>query len=264
MSTNYYQTLGVDRQATSEEIKRAYRRLASQHHPDKGGDKHRFQEIQKAYETLGDEQRRAHYDNLHAFGGVNVNMSGPGGFDFDTIFNMFGANFNSHQHNQRMRQVARMTLWVTLNDIAQGGRRTVAVGTQQGTQAIEIEIPLGINDGDTVQYPEIIPKVDLQITYRIHPNPAWTRNGLNLTQDYNASIWDLILGTEITVSDILGNNFTVNIPAGTQPNAVFRLKGQGLRPRSGSAGDMLVRIQARIPTVIDPELREMIKQKRPK
>lgn len=261
---NPYQTLGVNRDATADDIKRAYRKLASQHHPDRGGNTQTFQEIQKAYEVLSDQRTRAQYDNSGSFGGFNFNGMNSAGFDFDTIFSMFGANFNSHARNQRMRQIARMTLWVTLSDVAQGGKRTVAVGTQQGTQAIEIELPLGVNDGDTVQYPEIMPGVDLQITYRIHPNPVWSRNGLNLTQEYTLSVWDLILGTEITVADILGNNFKVTIPSNTQPNSVFRLKGQGLRSRSGQSGDLFIKIQARIPTVIDPELREMIQQKRPK
>jgi molecular chaperone DnaJ len=261
--TNHYQTLGVNRDAGPDEIKRAYRRLASQHHPDKGGDKTKFQEIQQAYDTLGNDQKRAEYDNpLSRNAGFGFQSGSNGPFNFDSIFDIFGARFQ-HPH-QQMRQIARMTLWITLTDVAQGGRRTVSIGTQQGTQAIEIEIPLGINDGDTVQYPQVAPGgLDLQITFRIHPNPAWSRNGLNLTQEHTLSIWDLILGTEITVADISGNHLTVTIPAGTQPNAVFRLKGRGLKPRTGAPGDMFVQIQARIPTVIDPELREMIRQIRP-
>jgi curved DNA-binding protein len=261
---NHYQTLGVSRDANPDEIKRAYRKLASQHHPDKGGDKHKFQEIEQAYRILSDPNLKAQHDNPNpGFGGMNTaGFGGVNPFDFETIFSMFGTNLNQHQ--QRMRQVARMTLWITLTDVAQGGRRTVSVGTPQGTQAIEIEIPLGINDGDTVQYPQVAPGgLDLQITFRIHPNPAWSRNGLNLTQEHTVSVWDLILGTEITVADILGHHLTVTIPAGTQPNAVFRLKGRGLRPRTGTPGDMFVQIQGRVPATIDPELREMIRQIRP-
>ena len=259
---NPYQTLGINRDANADEIKRAYRKLASQHHPDKGGDKNKFQEIEQAYRTLSDPNSRAQFDNPHPFGGININVGGSAHpFDFETIFNMFGTNINPHQ---RMRQIARMSLWITLTDVAQGGRRTVSVGTQQGTQAIEIEIPMGINDGETVQYPQVAPGgLDLQITFRIHPNPAWTRNALHLTQEHTVSVWDLILGTEITVADILGNHLTVTIPPGTQPNALFRLKGRGLRPRSGQSGDMFVQIQARVPTTVDPELREMIQRIRP-
>ena len=260
---NPYETLGVEKDSSPEEIKRAYRRMASQHHPDKGGDKSKFQEIEQAYRVLSDPQQRAQIDNSNPFGGVNINMGGLGGFDFDTIFSMFGTNFNPH-HNQRTRQIARMTLWVTLPDVAQGGRRTVSVGTQQGTHAIEIEIPLGINDGETVQYPQIAPGgVDLHITFRIHPNPTWSRNSLNLTYDLLVSVWDLILGTEVTVANILGNQLSLTNPPSTQPNTSFRLRGHGLRPRNGPAGDMLVRVQAQIPTVIDPELRDMIRKIRP-
>jgi DnaJ-class molecular chaperone len=82
--TNCYQTLGVDRNASPEEIKRAYRKLASQHHPDKGGDKNKFQEIEAAYRTLSDPQQRAMHDN------PQQPFSGPGGqnFNFESIFDI--------------------------------------------------------------------------------------------------------------------------------------------------------------------------------
>lgn len=232
---NPYQTLGVNREATADEIKRAYRKLASQHHPDRGGDTQRFQEIQVAYDTLTDPQRREAMLN-----------PGFGVFDFQSIFDVFGTRFQQAQRQQA--QHARMSLWVTLQDIAQDSRKTVSVGTPQGTQVIEIDIPAGINDGDTVQYPGIGPGgIALLITYRIHPNPKWTRQGPNLTTDHAVSVWDLIQGGTITVRDILGTNLSLTIPARSQPGTVFRLRGRGLAQRGQSAGDLLVRVQAIIP-----------------
>ena len=148
--TDYYQTLGVDRNATPDQIKRAYRKLASQHHPDKGGDKTKFQEIQQAYDTLGNEQKRAEYNNPRPQGfGFQGGHNGPGpGFDFQTIFDVFGARF---QHPQQRVQRAQMTLWITLQDVAQMSRKTISVGTPQGTRVVEIDIPPNINYGHSVQ-----------------------------------------------------------------------------------------------------------------
>jgi curved DNA-binding protein len=257
---NYYEILGVKTSATADEIKRAYRKLASQHHPDKGGDVAKFQEIEQAYRTLSDPQARAQYDNPQPnFGGFGFH-GGPQGFDFDTIFDIFGARFNQGQ--ARRPQQARMTLWIQLRDAAQGGQRTISVGTAQGTSAVDIEIPLGIGDGDTVQYSKLAPGgIDLVVTFRIHPDPRWFRNGLNLTTEHVTNVWDLLLGTDSRIRDILGTEIMFTIPPGCQPGTTLRLKGRGLRHRSGQQGDILIKIQARLPDSVDPDLLNLIREK---
>lgn len=254
---DYYKTLGVERSASADEIKRAYRKLASQHHPDRGGDTAKFQEIEEAYRTLGDVEKRAAYDNPQAhFGGFNFQGGAP--FDFDSIFDIFGARFN--QGGPR-RMSARMSLWITLQDVASGGTRTVSIGTQSGTQTVEIEIPAGIDDGDTVQYPGLAPGGgDLIITYRIHPNPRWQRQGSTLITDSVVMVWDLIIGTQLEITDILGNKIMVTVPPGTQPGTMLRVRGRGLRQRMSPAGDLLVRIQARIPENIPQDIIDAIKK----
>lgn len=264
--TDYYATLGVARTATQDEIKRAYRKMASQHHPDRGGDTARFQEIQAAYDTLSDENKRRAYDNppqsrgfnFQDFGGHNMH-----GVNINDIFGqMFGGFQNFGQAGAR-RSVARMNLWVTLADVAQGGRRPVSVGSEAGTRTLDIEIPLGVNDGDSVHYGPIAPGgAELVITYRIHPNPAWTRSALNLHTDYTVTVWDLILGAEVQLRDLMGRQISFVIPAGTQPGTVLRLRGQGLRDRESRVGDIMVKIQARLPENIPPELTELIRQQR--
>lgn len=261
---NHYQTLGVDQTASADEIKRAYRRLAAQHHPDKGGDTRTFQEIQQAYDVLGDAQRRAAYDQPQ-MSGVHFG-AGFGGhpFNFDTIFDIFGTRFQ-HGGFHQQRSQARMSLWITLADVASGGQRTISVGTNQGTQAVEIEIPLGINDGDTVQYPGIAPGgIDLIVQFRIHPSPGWERQDLNLVCDQSITVWDCITGAEITVRDVLGNQLSLQVPPRTQPGTVMRLRGRGLKNRHGQAGDLLIRIQAVIPDQIDAEIVEILKAKKNK
>lgn len=253
---SYYDILGVDRQASPDTIKRAYRKLASLYHPDKeGGSKTKFQELQAAYDTLSDPNKRQQYDSPYGQQGFSGFGRQANEFDLDAIFNMFGARFHGGPHMQRR---AQMQLWITLEDVARGGPRTISVGSHHGTQAVEIEIPVGINDGDSVQYPGIGPGgIDLIITFRIHPNPKWQRQGQNLIADQAISIWDLILGRELEIKDILGNNLALTITPNTQPGSVLRLRGRGL-----GSGDLLIRIQAKIPDVIDPELLALIEKNR--
>jgi curved DNA-binding protein len=261
---NHYQTLGVNKDATADDIKRAYRKLASKHHPDRGGDTGTFQEIQTAYDTLSDPQRRATYDNP-GFGSFGGGFRADAPFDFQTIFDIFGARFQQpgQQQQQQRRQQARMSLWITLRDVAAGGKRTISVGTQQGTHAVEIEIPLGIDNGDTVQYSGIGPGgMDLVVTYRIHPDARFERNDLNLLTEHQIDIWTLITGGSATVKDVLGNSLEISVPARTQPGTTVRLRGRGLNGRTGSSGDLLVRLQARIPDHIDPDLLTMIEKTR--
>lgn len=251
---DHYQTLGVAKTATQDEIKRAYRSLASKHHPDKGGDTAKFQEIQTAYDTLGDADKRAAYDNpapqFGDFGGFN------GHPQFNDIFaQMFGGQFGQHPR----RNHVRMSLWVRLRDVADGGKRAVGIGNQ----TVEIDVPLGLNDGDNVQYPGIAPNgQDLVISYRIHPDPVWSRNGLSLTRDAKISVWDLILGSDLEVENIYGHTLTVRVPSKTQPGTQLRLRDQGLRDRQGRKGDMMVRLIAQIPDTVSQELVEAIQKYR--
>ena len=257
--SDHYTTLGVSKTATPDEIKRAFRKLASQHHPDKGGDTAKFQSIQAAYDTLGDTAKRAEYDNPRPqFSGF------PGGaqFNMNDIFGqMFGQGFG--QQRRQQPQFVRMTLWIRLHDVAQGGTRPVAVGTPQGQSTIEVEIPLGINDGDNVQYQGLAPGGgDLVIQFRVHPDNTWQRNGLDLVTDVTADIWSMILGSDITVQTLTGSKLTTAMPAGTQPRTLIRLRKHGLRDRSGNTGDLMIRVMPTIPTTIRPELLEAIEKYR--
>lgn len=261
---DHYKILGVDRDASPDTIKRAYRKLASLYHPDKeGGSKVKFQEVEAAYRTLSDPNLRAQYDNPSPFGQGGFQGFGrhETPFDFDSIFSMFGARFQNG-HPQQMRR-AQMQLWITLKDVAEGGPRTISVGTQHGTSAVEIEIPLGIEDGDSVQYPGIGPGgIDLIITFRIHPNPKFTRMRQNLIVDQPVNVWDLILGGELDIVDILNNKLRLTIEPGTQPGSVLRLRGRGLTGRNLPDGDLLVRVQAEIPKIIHPDILEAIEKNR--
>jgi len=253
--TDHYATLGVARTASADQIKQAFRKLASTHHPDKGGDTKKFQEIQSAYAVLGDAQQRADYDN------PRPQFSGFGGGGMNDIFSqMFG---QMHSAQQARRSHVRMSLWITLLDVVRGGRRPISVGTAAGTSTVEIDIPLGINDGDNVQYQGIAPGgQDLVIQFRVQPHAAFQRDGLTLHINHKISVWDLILGSEAEIRTIDDRLLVITIPPSCQPGTVLRLQQKGIQDRNGQKGDLMVHIQAQIPATIAPELLAAIEQYR--
>ncbi len=260
---DYYNILGVARTATDDEIKRAYRRLASQHHPDKGGDTAQFQAVQEAYSVLGDEAKRREYNNPRS-SHVHMNF-GPGAFDLDQIFNMFGANFRG----QPQARVPRMTLWISLKDVAQGGPRTVAIQMGNQVSHVQIDIPQGISDGDSIRYPGLAPEgMDMVINYRVRAEPGWQRQGVDLLTETSVSLYDLILGGTVEIMDIRDRSLLLTIPPGTNPGTQLRMRGQGLPPSAlpgqgqGRVGDLIVRVQARIPASYSPEFIDAVRRER--
>lgn len=258
---DFYQALGVERTATADEIKRAYRRLASQHHPDKGGDTARFQEIEEAYRVLSDPAQRAAHDRprpqFQEFGpgGFNFNF---GGADINEIFQQFGG---ASPFGRARPQHVRVTVWVTLRDVLEGNSRTLNVSAQGGTTTVNVSIPRGIEDGDNVQYSGVAPNgLDLVVQYRVHPDPRWQRQGSNLVADQAVSIWTLIQGGDITVIDALGNQLQIAVPPRTNPGTLMRLRGRGVPQRSGGLGDALLRLQARMPDHIPDAVLSAIRQ----
>jgi curved DNA-binding protein len=259
--TDYYQTLGVPKTATADEIKRAYRKLASMHHPDKGGDTAKFQEIEQAYRVLSDPQQRAGYDNPNPFFGQNPNggwQQAGAPFDMNDIFAMFGQG----QRQQRRNHV-RMTVWITLAEAAQGGTKTLNVGTSMGSSTVQIGIPPGIDNGDNVQYGGVAPGgLDLVVNFRIHPDPRWRRDGANLHTEQRVCVWDLILGTDLEIATVNGTKIVMRVPPGTQPGTTMRVRGHGIANNQGHAGDCFVRLQAELPQKIAPEIVAAIQQHR--
>lgn len=251
---DYYQILGVDRQATADDIKSAYRRLASKHHPDRGGDTQQFQEIQEAYATLSDDAKRKQYDQP------------PGQFHFQQsgippeFAHHFGDIFG-HVFRHQIRPQARVQVHLNLKDLATGGKRNYNISGQ----LIEIDIPLGIESGQEIRYPNIGPNNhDLVITYVINPHPVFQRQGLNLVAQRGLDFWDLILGCELEIENLQGNQLAISVPANTRPGTQMRLRAQGLPNGQGNRGDIILNISAELPRDIPSSIIEEIKRIRSK
>lgn len=250
---DHYSTLGISRDASAAEIKRAYRRLASQHHPDKGGSTAEFQAIEEAYRVLSDPSARHQYDNP-----VSQPQFATTGFNLDEIFNMFGTRFQQ----QARQPTANLQLWITLQDLATPGPRVISVSSPYGQSQIEIQIPAGIRDGDSVRYPRVAPgQQDLVITYRVRPDPSWQRDNNHVITERVIDVWQAMLGARVRVPTLRGTEIELAVPAMTQPGTMLRVRGHGLPGRSGSSpGDLLVKIALRLPDHVPESLLQEIRR----
>ena len=247
---DYYAILGVERSASADDIKSAYRRLASKHHPDRGGDTQKFQEIQEAYATLSDDAKRSQYDNPQSQ--FHFQQSGiPPEFahHFGDIF--------GHIFRHQVRPQARVQAHINLKDLATGGKRNFNISGR----LIEIDIPLGIESGQEVRYPNLGPNNhDLIITYIVDRHPDFQRQGLNLTITRSLDFWDLILGCELEVPTLQDTYLSVTVPAKTKPGSQMRLRGKGLRHPQGAVGDIIVNIETHLPKDIPQDVIQAIQR----
>lgn len=258
---DYYQTLGVPNNATPDEIKKAYRKLASKHHPDKGGDTATFQQIQTAYDILSDPEKRSQYDNPRP----QFNFNGDPGFNFNG-FNM-GDIFEQVMRHQRRQQPSafRTTLIVTLEQVYYGDQQTLKLQTHHGLEMVNIEIPKGLENGMQIRYENLLHSGSLIVDYRINPNLKFERKGPDLYCNQSVSVLDLIVGGSFEFTTISGKTFEVKIPPKTQPHMQLKITGQGM-PIYGSSqyGDQIVLIKPIIPDIIDPDITQAIIRSKPK
>ena len=261
--TNPYNTLGIEKNATDADIKSAYRKLAMENHPDKGGDANIFANISNAYETLKDPQKRSAYDH---YGTADPHQQGFGfshtqgqPFDFDTIFNVFGQRM--HPNARQRPKEARITMAIDLADAIQGGKRALALQMQAGQNTIEIDVPPGVVDGENIRYPKLGPNgIDLVIHYRLKPHPNWQRHGNDMHTEQSVDIWTLIVGGGIKVVDIIGRSYNLSIPPRTNPGSVMRLAACGVHRIRHNPGDIFVKLKSHIPHDIPDEVIRAIKR----
>jgi DnaJ-class molecular chaperone len=266
---SHYETLKVEENANSDDIKKAFRRLASRHHPDKGGDTKEFQKIQEAYDTLSDPEKRQRYDmERRGFGGpdgVRFHWSGGGMDDlFDNfMFRPQGNNDPFHRTRQpRRNKDIKIDMVIPLKETLQSVGKTIQIQTNNGRQeTVNISIPRGIGNGNSIKYPglgdnlfESLPRGDLYVIFHLQVPSGIRVQHTDIIQDLKISVYDAILGTQREVQGLDGKTFLLSIPPGTQNGTKLRIKNQGLYSIGEQhRGNLLVEILIDVPTELDPE-----------
>ena len=261
---DHYQTLGVAKNATPDEIKKSYRRLASKHHPDKGGDTATFQKIEEAYRILSDPQQRQQYDNPMPQGNPFAGFQqAPGGFNFNfngDINDLFGQMFQQHhQRHPNQPHAYRTSISISLEQSYSGGSQPLKLQTPNGLHAVNIEIPKGVTDGGQMRYDNLIPNASLIVEFRVAPHLKFDRKGVDLYCNQQVSVLDLIVGSSFEFKTISGKTLEVRIPPKTQPHMHLKIAGEGM-PIHGSNlhGDQIILIKPYIPDTIDEEIKQSI------
>jgi DnaJ-class molecular chaperone len=278
----HYSTLGVAENASPDEIKQAYRRLAKQHHPDMGGDTATFQRIQEAYNVLGDEQQRAQYDterrggnfrftvNGHEFGGMPPDMEDilrNFGFSFGPGFANHGDPF-AHMRQPRRNKDLQVDLVLDLASTLDAQTKTVSIQTTNGERVtVEVQIPKGVRTNNTIKYPKLgdnfftsLERGDLYVRIHVKDDPRFIVDNLDLIKVFDLDCLNAIIGTDILVTGLDNKKFSITIPAGTQHGHKFRIPQQGLYAMNQNhRGSLIVSINLTVPTNLSSEQLELVK-----
>jgi curved DNA-binding protein len=294
---DYYQTLGVARDASAADIKNAYRKLAMQYHPDRNpGDKkaeERFKEINEAYQVLSDPNKRERYDQLGAsYSQWQQNGAPGGGFDWsrwttqqpggqavdlDDLFgeggfsDFFSAIFGGMNVGQgrRARTASRAAptyqqqVSISLAEAYGGTTRILQVGDRR----VEVKIPAGAQTGTRIRVPASATKgsqgqgADIMLVIDVAEDPHFEREGNDLHTQVQIDMFKAVLGGEAEVRTMTGN-VMLRIPPGTQSDQVFRVSGRGmpLLKDAGSKGDLYVRVKVQIPRQLSDRQKSLLEQ----
>ncbi len=295
---DFYQLLGVSRTATPEEIKKSYRKLAMQYHPDKNPNnkkaEEKFKEITEAYETISDEQKRHAYDQYgHAgvanggnpfagggFGGAGPRPRGAGPDPFQDIFgDVFGDIFNQSQQRNRPGAGARApsrgsdlkyTLGISFEEAAVGCEKVVNFTRQAGAKEeiakLSVTVPAGVKDGQRLKLssegdkPSAGAAGDLYVVIDLQDHPLFRRDDADVILDLPVVYTDAILGKTVEIPTLFGKA-EIKIPPGTHSGQNFRLKSKGF-PRLGGtgSGDMLVRVVVDAPEKTNARQKELLEE----
>jgi curved DNA-binding protein len=289
-SKDYYEALGVPRDASAENIRRAYRALARQYHPDinkEPGAEDRFKDISEAYEVLRDPEKRARYDRFGAgnrpssggagdrgfggfdggedFGGVSFDVGGGDFSDlFEQLFSQRGARRGSSFEGFSMGgSDLEVVLELGLTEAAAGGKRSLSIDRR----SVEVDIPRGVRDGQLIRIPGQGapgtgggPPGDLILRVRLRPHPNFRVDGGDLYTDLPVAPWEATLGAEVPVPTLDGTA-RVKVPAGSSCGRRLRLRGQGLPGNAQTPpGDLYAVVTIQVPKRLSKRERELFQQ----
>jgi curved DNA-binding protein len=246
---DYYSILGVGKHATPEEIKKAYRKLASQHHPDKGGDTAKFQQIQEAYSVLSDMEKKLQYDRPDT---PSNNFNQP-------TWEHFFSDFFSRNFNQNTKPIYRTVITITLQEAYYGCNKAVQFQTQYNQNVLNIKIPKGIKNHEKLRYEKAINQSDLIVDFHVLPDLKFERMDDALHCSLSISVLDLIIGTNVEFVTIDNKKLYINIKPGTQPNSTIKIAGKGMPiTNSDMYGDQYLLIKPYIPDNIHSDIIDAI------
>jgi len=264
---DYYAILGVEKSADSDEIKKRYRKLARELHPDKTkGDKtleERFKAVSEAYDFLSDEKKRAEYDQARTLfqqggipnGGFQGNFSAGGFGDLGDIFgNLFGG-----QRGPRRGADMQAQATISFRESINGTQLTF----NSPSGPVTTKIPAGVNDGAKIRVrgkgaPGEAGAGDLYITINVAPHSVFSRKEENLLLTLPVTFPEAALGADVSVPTLSGEEVTLRLPAGTANGKTLRIKGRGITRKDGSVGDLLVTIEVSVPQRVDGKAKKAL------
>ncbi|TMF57619.1 MAG: J domain-containing protein [Chloroflexi bacterium] len=262
---DYYKTLGVSKSASAEEIKRAYRKLARQHHPDvnkKPEAEKRFKEINEANEVLSDPEKRRRYDAVGPeWERFQQGGQQPGGFQW-VYTGQPGADPCAVAGADVEHEVE-----ITLAEAYKGTERSVELRLPDGTtRRLTVKIPAGVRDGQRIRLAGQGapgggggPAGDLFLRVRVRPHPVFERNGEDLSLVLPVALDEALLGAEVTVPTLKGR-VSLRIPPETQNGRTIRLAGQGMPRSGGGHGDLYVTVKVVLPTKLSDKERDLVRE----
>jgi len=286
MSKDYYKSLGVQKNASKDDIKKAFRKLAHEHHPDKkGGNAEKFKEVSEAYSVLSDDKKRQQYDtfgsagpnagfgggqgfNPNDFGGFDFSHFGQGGFqggfgqnggaEFD-LNDLFGSIFGGGARRQRRGRDVQVDLYVTLHDAVFGVEREINY-----KKNLKVKIPAGIDEGEMLKLAgqgeplEGGVAGDLYVRIHIEPHKFWHKEGVNIVGDLQVKLSDALLGAEYPL-ETLDGSISLKIPEGVAHGEILRIRGKGV-PQGRHRGDALVRVHIVLPRKLSRDAKKKIEE----
>jgi len=278
---DFYKILGVGKSASGDEIKKKYRSLARELHPDKTkGDaalEEKFKAVSEAYDILSDGKKRAEYDqarDMFERGGMRAPQGGQNfqGGDFSDIFgggnpqdifaNLFGGG---GRRGPRKGQDLQTEATITFKEAAFGTTLELRLSTDGGpSQTISARVPAGVNDGAKIRVKgkgskgEAGPG-DLFILLHVKPHTVFSRKGENIALTVPVTFTEATLGGDIKVPTLSGEEVTLRIAPGTSNGRVLRVKGRGIT-KGTTVGDLLVTIEVQVPQRVEGEALEALKK----
>lgn len=281
MASDFYAELGVVKTATADEIKKAYKKLAAELHPDRNQDKPvieaRFKRVNQAYQALHDDKKRALYDefgeeglrdgfdadNMRAYRNRRSAPGGFGGGGFEDLGgaglgDLFGDLFSSARGRRRPRNAPDLQSEITIEFVSavRGAELELSVSQER---TVKVRIPAGADDGDKVRVKgagsvgtQGVAAGDLILTLRVKPHPFFERAGLDLTLELPISVSEAHFGAKVEVPTTDGS-VNLKVPQGAQSGQLLRLRGKGIS-RGDKTGDLFVRFLIRLPEQKSPEI----------